>query len=48
LRFIPQPGVPQIRLGSGTNDDAPAHKQEYLRRRALTSAQVEPASGFWR
>ena len=35
LSFIPQPGIAQIRLGSGSDDDAPVHRRDYyLWRRA--------------
>lgn len=48
LRLIPKPGLAYVRLRLGPDDDTPTHEWDGLRRRASTSAQVEPASGLKR
>src|SRR5208283_6182085 len=48
LGFIPQPGLPHIRLRVRPDDDVPTHGRDGLRIRASTSSQDEPASGVRR
>lgn len=48
LLLVPLPCLLQVRLGARTDDDAPHHCGDGLRRRTSTFSQGEPDSGFLR